>query len=212
MHSRDALTRCGFNTKRPAGEQLPHCRFMTCRRMAGNVCTHGSGAATASRRAASNSLARHRYQASSAARTASVRNESSVVVYGDFEGRGVLLTGRAGVRALGAAADCAERLGLDLPSTLRLLQLPNKGSAANLSTSILDRLVGPALRKSGGGYTKSAFASVSLDATGVPSRTVTDALTRRGVASFATRGMSLHHAHEMPDRGWYTAKPSALQP
>ena len=138
------------------------------------------------------------------------RNESSAVLYADFDGRGVLLTGRAGVRALGAAADHAERLGLHLPSALRLMQLPDRGNAGNLSTLVLDRLVGPPLRWSTSEFTKSAFISVGLDGNDEPCRTVTDALARRGVASFSTRGLSLHHAFEMPDRGWYRARPSAL--
>lgn len=138
------------------------------------------------------------------------RNESSAVLYADFDGRGVLLSGRAGVRGLGAAADRAERFEMQLPSRLRLLQLPDRGNAGNLSTFVLDRIVGLPLRRSLSQYTKSAFISVGLDGNDEPNRTVTDALARRGMASFSTRGMSLHHAFEMPDRGWYQARPSAL--
>ena len=138
-------------------------------------------------------------------------NESSAVLYGEFDGRGVLLTGRAGVQALDAAATFAENLGIDLPSKLCLLQAPNAGSPDHVATKVLDRIVGrnkpPSERK----YTKSAFVSISTEARQRVSRALAEALNRRGAASFATQGLSLHHRYEMPDRGWYWAKPSLLK-
>ena len=59
----------------------------------------------------------------------SAEDESSVVLYGEFEGRGVLLTSNAGVRALSDACTFAEYLGLGLPSNLRLMQVPNDGKS-----------------------------------------------------------------------------------
>lgn len=138
-------------------------------------------------------------------------NESSAVLYADFEGRGVMLTGRAGVQALAAAADHTEQLGFDLPSVLRLLQVPNEGSAGHVSSAVLDRIVGRPMQKPELSYTKSAFISVSLETQANPSRIVTDALKQRGTASFVTQGMSLHHGHEMPERGWYQARPAHLR-
>jgi hypothetical protein len=138
-------------------------------------------------------------------------NESSAVLYAEFDGRGVLLTGRAGVRTLDAAASFAEQLGIDLPARLRLLQAPNGGSADHLSATVLDRIVGPCKPRENGGHTKSAFISVSLEAGQRASRAVTRALDRRGVLSFVTQGMNLHHWHLMPDRGWYRARPAYME-
>jgi len=138
-------------------------------------------------------------------------NESSAVLYGEFDGRGVLLTGRAGVRALDAAASFAELLGIDLPSRLCLLQAPNAGSLDHVSTKVLDRIVGQSKPQSQRRYTKSAFISISVDARQRLSRALAEALNRRGAISFVTQGMSLHHWHEMPDRGWYRAKPTLLK-
>lgn len=137
----------------------------------------------------------------------SAENESSAVLYGDFDGRGVLLTGRAGPRGLHAAADHAELLGIDLPTRLRLIQLPNQGNPEHVSMSVLDRIVGRCTPGKAPVYTKSAFVSVGLDARDDAGRVVAQALRMRGAASYMTRGVSLHHAHEMPYRGWYRAKP-----
>ena len=134
-------------------------------------------------------------------------NESSAVLYGEFDGRGVLLTGRAGVQALEAAASHAEGAGIDLRSRLRLIQAPDAGNLGHLSAEVLDRIVGPSMPHSRA-CTKSAFISVSLEARQHLSRILTEALKRRGTASFATLGMSLHHWYQMPDRGWYRARPA----
>ncbi len=138
------------------------------------------------------------------------------MLYGEFGGRGVLLTGRgwrAGARCV--QQPFAELLGIDLPSKLRLLQAPKMlrkpGPCVHRRNSLLDRIVGrnkpPSERK----YTKSAFVSISTEARQRVSRALAEALNRRGAASFATQGLSLHHRYEMPDRGWYWAKPSLLK-
>jgi hypothetical protein len=137
----------------------------------------------------------------------SAEDESSAELYSEFEGRGVLLTGNAGVRALEGACTFAERLGIDLPASLRLMQLPSQGRPDNLSSRVLDRIAGERQPRYQRRYTKSAFISVGRDALSFDCKIVTDALRRRGVLSFATQGMQLHHAHDMPERGWHPAGP-----
>jgi hypothetical protein len=136
------------------------------------------------------------------------RNDSSAVLYGDFGGRGVLLTGSAGIPALSAAALCAERMGIHLPSSLRFLQVPNRGRPGNVSTQLLDRIVGVRMPADERQYTKTAFVSVGRDAPQGAERTVADALARRGMMTFTARDTNLHHAHGMPARGWNPARPS----
>jgi hypothetical protein len=137
----------------------------------------------------------------------SAEDESSVVIYGEFEGRGVLLTSNAGVRALSDACTFAEYLGLGLPSNLRLMQVPNDGKPDHLSSRVLDRLVGERLPREQHQYTKTAFMSAARDAPPMGYKIVTDALMRRGVLSFQTQGPQLHHAHHMPNRDWLPAGP-----
>jgi hypothetical protein len=72
---------------------------------------------------------------------------------------------------------------------------------------VLDRIAGERQPRYQRRYTKSAFISVGRDALSFDCKIVTDALRRRGVPSFATQGMQLHHAHDMPERGWHPAGP-----
>lgn len=138
----------------------------------------------------------------------SAKNDSSAVLYGDFEGHGVLLTGSAGIAALTAAARCAEGMGIHLPSSLRMLQVPHFGHRNHLSTQVLDRIVGVRQSREECRYTKTAFVSVPAAAPQGAERVVADALARRGMKTFATRGTSLHHAHDMPVRDWRPAQPA----
>ncbi|VTU41315.1 hypothetical protein H4CHR_06050 [Variovorax sp. PBS-H4] len=137
----------------------------------------------------------------------SAEDESSAVLYGEFEGRGVLLTSNAGIRALSDASTFAEHLGLGLPTNLRLMQVPNAGNPDHLSSRVLDRLVGARRPRDQREYTKTAFMSAPIDSLSMGSRIVTDALKRRGVLTFLSQGTQLHHAHDMPQRNWYPAKP-----
>ncbi len=136
-------------------------------------------------------------------------DESSAVLYAEFEGRGVLLTGNAGSRALRRACSFAEELGISMPSSLRLLQVPNHGDPDHLSSDVLDRLVGK--RRSPGTrepdrYVKSAFVASGRDGPALGYGITAAALKRRGVMTFLTQGAHLHHAHDMPERGWSRAR------
>ncbi|PNG58655.1 MULTISPECIES: hypothetical protein [unclassified Variovorax] len=137
----------------------------------------------------------------------SAEDESSVVLYGEFEGRGVLLTSNAGIRALSDASTFAEHLGLGLPMNIRLMQVPNEGKPDHLSSRVLDRLVGERQPREQREYTKTAFMSAPQNSLPMGSRIVTDALKRRGVLTFLSQGTQLHHAYDMPERSWYPAKP-----
>ncbi|MBT2301347.1 hypothetical protein J7E70_12830 [Variovorax paradoxus] len=85
--------------------------------------------------------------------------------------------------------------------------MPNQGRPGNLSSRLLDRIAGEHQPRDQRRYTKSAFISVGRDALSFDYKIVTDALRRRGIMSFATQGMQLHHAHDMPERGWCPAGP-----
>lgn len=136
----------------------------------------------------------------------SCENESSVILYGNFAGRGVLLTGDAGIRALGKAADQAIGLGFDL-TTSRFIQVPHHGSRRNVSPSILNRIVGPQVAQ-GAEATKTAFVSASKTSETHPRKVVTNAFLRRGTNVHQTKGQSKRHSHNMPERaGWVASTP-----
>jgi beta-lactamase superfamily II metal-dependent hydrolase len=135
----------------------------------------------------------------------SAENESSVILYGVIAGRGILLTGDAGVRGIHAAADYADEQGISIPSGLKFSQIPHHGSRNNVSTSTLDRILGPRKASDDGIQTISAFVSVAKQSTTHPRKAVTNAFIRRGCHVIETRGATKLHWHNMPSRGWSTA-------
>lgn len=141
----------------------------------------------------------------------SAENESSVVLYGVIDGRGILLTGDSGVRALTATADMASVLAVSLPNTLTFVQVPHHGSRHNVSSTVLDRIVGPRKAANAGLSTKTSFASAGKDSPTHPRKAVVNAFIRRGATVVATQGTTKRYSHNMPDRpGWVAAKPLAF--
>jgi len=130
----------------------------------------------------------------------SAENESSVVLFGEFTGRGILLTGDAGIQALTAAVDYTESNGVLLPSILRFIQVPHHGSRHNVSTPVLDRIVGPRKPVDDGATTKTAFVSAGKESTTHPRKMVINAFCRRGASVYPTNGQIIWHHQDMPAR------------
>lgn len=118
----------------------------------------------------------------------SAQNESSVVLYGNFGGRGVLLTGDAGRVALTRAILYAQSLGISLQG-LDCVQIPHHGSRRNVSPSVLNHITG-----------RCAIASVSAGSTTHPRRKVTNAFRRRGARVYRTNGGLINHTINWPRR------------
>lgn len=135
----------------------------------------------------------------------SAENESSIVVLGDMGEERFLLTGDAGIRALGAAADYAETNIYSL-QTVDVQQIPHHGGRHNVSPSILNRVVGRIVPE-GTMPTKTAIVSVAAG-TDHPKKMVVNAYIRRGANVCEARTATLWHRHgDMPSReGWDTAE------
>lgn len=134
----------------------------------------------------------------------SASNESSVVLYGQFDETGnVLLTGDAGIRALTWAADYAELHGLPLRA-FKLVQIPHHGSRRNVGPAILNRLIGEPVSY---GSTPSlrAYVSAPKDDETHPRKIVLNAFTRRGADVFATQGQSIINYGGFPARPDYVS-------
>jgi beta-lactamase superfamily II metal-dependent hydrolase len=116
----------------------------------------------------------------------SASNESSVVLYGDFESGRVLLTGDAGVWGLGLAAQYAEQNSLPLQD-FRFVQIPHHGSRRNVGPTILNRLLGP-IQPESSLSRFSAFVSSPKDDDNHPRKIVLNAFIRRGGKVLATQG------------------------
>ena len=119
-------------------------------------------------------------------------NESSVVLFGEFNGEKLLFTGDAGPAALSSAAKFAAQRGISLRD-LRILQVPHHGSRNNLSPAIL-RVISA----------HQAFVSVAAKSATHPRPSVTNALRRRGTSVYATRGQNLRFHLNLSDRAGYT--------
>ncbi len=139
--------------------------------------------------------------------TTSSENESSVILYANFDGRGCLLTGDAGLQGLSNAADYAESQQINLREC-KFYQVPHHGSRNNVSPSILNRILGDILQEGDEAMTGTAFASASEKSTTHPRKVVQNAFIRRGVSFHVTRGIGKRHHYNMPDReGWSAAIP-----
>jgi Metallo-beta-lactamase superfamily len=122
----------------------------------------------------------------------SAMNESSVVLYGDFgNSERVLLTGDAGHWALYTAISTAQSLALPM-GAFSVVQVPHHGSRSNVGPSILNKLIGPVLRK-GTPSSYSAYVSAPKDDETHPRQIVLNAFIRRGGRMFATQGNAKCH-------------------
>lgn len=131
-------------------------------------------------------------------------NESSLVQFGQIEGRKILLTGDVGPVGLNEAADYAESLGLLSPPNF--VQVPHHGSRKNVTPAVLDRWLGPIKEK--GAKIGTAFVSVGKAKTDYPRGQVQNAFERRGYPVHATRSGVKHHFHGRDLRsGWVTSTP-----
>lgn len=130
-------------------------------------------------------------------------NETSVVLFASISGRGILLTGDAGIRALTKAMDFADTTMLPL-NELRFIQIPHHGSRRNVSPSLLNRLIGNVLPEGQQrALSLSACVSASSGSKTHPRKVVTNAFLRRGASVVGTLGQTIRHHHNMAPRdGW----------
>lgn len=135
-------------------------------------------------------------------------NESSVILYANFNNQGILLTGDAGNEALKKAYNFTNKeLKIDISNNLKFIQIPHHGSRRNVSPNVLNQIIGAIGQKEKESII--AFVSVGKDDTKHPRRVVTNAFIRRGCKVIETKGNTIHHHRNMPEReGWTTATPT----
>ncbi|NKE68627.1 competence protein ComEC [Ramlibacter sp. RBP-2] len=138
-------------------------------------------------------------------------NEMSVVQFGVFGGKRVLLTGDAGREALTEAADFVEARGHALPGVW-CFQVPHHGGRHNVSTELLDRWLGPPL---GAAPEKTGWLAVCSSAkadTHHPKKVVVRAMLHRGAHFSSTEGRCVHVSHPRITRPGYSSIPQADYP
>lgn len=137
--------------------------------------------------------------------TTSAQNETSVVLYGRFNGIGILLTGDAGQQALCNAALYAYSQGIRLDQCW-VYQVPHHGSRRNVSPTVLNGILGhrkPVPQEP----TRFAVVSVSAGCTTHPRKAVANAFRRRGVAVVVTKGALRQFYSGYPPRAGYGVHP-----
>jgi beta-lactamase superfamily II metal-dependent hydrolase len=140
----------------------------------------------------------------------SASNESSVVLYANYSGQKILLTGDAGINALTWAKNFATKSGYTLKQ-FDFVQIPHHGSRRNVGPSILNDLIGPILPKDTQSFT--AFVSAPKDDENHPRKIVLNAFIRRGAKLCATQGSSKVFWGGFPVRpGYSTANLVDLSP
>jgi hypothetical protein len=132
----------------------------------------------------------------------SASNESSVILYGDFDAGKVLLTGDSGVWALTLAAYHAEQSGIALRD-FKFVQIPHHGSRRNVGPTILNQLLGP-IQQKGSASRFSAFVSAPPEDDTHPRKMVTNAFLRRGGNVIATQGVKKIYYGGFPSRPGYS--------
>ncbi|KAA6328922.1 hypothetical protein EZS27_022228 [termite gut metagenome] len=127
----------------------------------------------------------------------SPENNSSVVSLFSYAGQKVLFTGDAGIPALKKVIAIANYNNIAL-NNLMILQVPHHGSKRNISPSVLNSI-------------HAECACISCPKEGEPkhpAKKVTNALIRRGMKPFSTKGDILCKRHNTPRRADYC---SAIQ-
>ena len=135
--------------------------------------------------------------------TTSAKNNSSVITQLIVEDRRLIFTGDAGISALSHAADnpafCLQR------ANLRFIQIPHHGSRRNIGPTVLNNLIGEPVIQ---GESRNITAIASTAKNGEPKhprKAVMNAFTHRGAKVLATRGSTICHSYNTPDRAGWTA-------
>lgn len=133
-------------------------------------------------------------------------NETSLVLYVKGGGNPILLTGDAGVEGLGLSVRFANFFGVDF-NKLQIVQVPHHGGRHNVTSGILDKILGPVQYVPDKDY-KWAFVSVG-NGSDHPKRCVTNAFWNRGWNVYVSSTGSLHgvKGDGFPKRDWKSQDP-----
>jgi hypothetical protein len=137
----------------------------------------------------------------------SAENEMSVVQYGSLNGREILLTGDAGREALQEVIDYAPYVGVAFPG-IDLFQVPHHGGRHNVSTEILDRLLGERLSAPPESTHWNAICSSAAADEDHPRKSVVRAMMHRGGKFAATEGRTICFSKGIAREGWNTVTPT----
>lgn len=137
----------------------------------------------------------------------SPRNEMSVIQFANIGENRILLTGDAGREGLGEFIEYAPLIGVSLPGIDRF-QVPHHGSRRNVSSEVLDLILGKKNAQPSGTTGFSAIISAAAEDEDHPKKAVVRAMIHRGGKVITTQGADLCSKWNTPSRdGWTSATP-----
>ncbi|WP_407187698.1 competence protein ComEC [Bradyrhizobium centrosematis] len=136
----------------------------------------------------------------------SAENEMSVVQYALLNGERIMLTGDTGRAGLREVIEYAPYVGLVLPGIDRF-QVPHHGGRHNVTTQLLDELLGPRLPVRAQSGTFVAVISCAKADDDHPRNSVVRAMIHRGGKVITTEGGGVRTQRGAPARGWSAAIP-----
>ncbi|WP_315705075.1 MULTISPECIES: MBL fold metallo-hydrolase [unclassified Bradyrhizobium] len=136
-------------------------------------------------------------------------NEMSVVQYAYLSGFKIMLTGDTGRSGLREVIEYAPLAGLSLPGIDRF-QVPHHGGRHNVSSELLDQILGKKLDQQGSPAKFSAFISSAKADEDHPRKSVVRAVIHRGGMVYTTESTSIRtQGGFAPQRSWGPAVPAA---
>lgn len=130
------------------------------------------------------------------------RNEMSIVQVATIAGSKIMLTGDAGRDGLAEAVAYAPTVGFGLPG-INIFQVPHHGSRRNVTTELLNSLLGPILRGPAQSPVFQSYISSAKADEHHPRKSVIRAMHHRGGSVACTEGTSLRAQRGAPKRDGY---------
>ncbi|MGX5851039.1 MBL fold metallo-hydrolase [Mesorhizobium sp. PL10] len=136
-------------------------------------------------------------------------NEMSVVQFAELCGEKILLTADTGRDGLAEIIEYAPAAGLALPGINRF-QVPHHGGRRNLTTDLLDKILGPRLENPPVQGHFTAVISSAKEDEDHPRKVVMRAMIHRGANLHMTEGRDIRTSKDAPERpGWTSLTPAA---
>lgn len=137
-------------------------------------------------------------------------NEMSIVQYAHLNNDRILLTADTGRDGLQEVIDYAPFVGLQLPGVDRF-QVPHHGGRHNVTSELLDQIIGPRFATQPTNAHFHAYISSALADEDHPRKVVVRAVMHRGGNVFATEGKSIRSssAGAPPRYGWSAITPAS---
>lgn len=135
------------------------------------------------------------------------RNEMSIVQVATLAGQKIMLTGDAGRESLREAVEQSALMGYQLPG-IDVFQVPHHGSRRNLSTELLDNLLGPRLPAPAAVPVFQSYISSARADPHHPRKAVLRAMHHRGGRVVCTEGKNIRaHKGASPRPGYVVVTP-----